>query len=163
MIDFSTLQGVTIPEGVVTQIADASGNVLWSARRNVLVKITSGPCQGINGDSARLTITSPTPFAPDPSNPSVTTTTWTVEVWEEPSCTIEIPVGSTIDCYTKDSKQNNRCYVVVNNTANEVLAVVSGVNPATYLYTVKCNATIMIRDSYSQGEYGYIVITEEVE
>ena len=31
MIDFSTLQGLTIPEGVVTQIADASGRVLWSA------------------------------------------------------------------------------------------------------------------------------------
>lgn len=31
MIDFSTLQGLTIPEGVVTQITDASGRVLWSA------------------------------------------------------------------------------------------------------------------------------------
>lgn len=30
-IDFSTLQGLTIPEGVVTQITDANGNVLWSA------------------------------------------------------------------------------------------------------------------------------------
>lgn len=29
MIDFSTLQGLTIPEGVVTQIADAGGRVLW--------------------------------------------------------------------------------------------------------------------------------------
>ena len=31
MIDFSKLQSLTIPEGVVTQIADASGRVLWSA------------------------------------------------------------------------------------------------------------------------------------
>lgn len=31
MIYFSTLQGLTVPEGVVTQIADASGRVLWSA------------------------------------------------------------------------------------------------------------------------------------
>ena len=30
-INFATLQGVTIPEGVVTQIADASGRILWSA------------------------------------------------------------------------------------------------------------------------------------
>ena len=30
-IDFTTLQGLTIPEGVVTQIADAAGNVLWSS------------------------------------------------------------------------------------------------------------------------------------
>lgn len=29
MIDFSTLQGLTIPEGVVMQITDASGRVLW--------------------------------------------------------------------------------------------------------------------------------------
>lgn len=28
-INFATLQGLTIPEGVVTQIADASGKVLW--------------------------------------------------------------------------------------------------------------------------------------
>ena len=32
MIDFSTLQGLTIPEGVVSQITDASGRVLWSAK-----------------------------------------------------------------------------------------------------------------------------------
>lgn len=32
MIDFSTLQGLTIPEGVVTQIADASGRVLWALK-----------------------------------------------------------------------------------------------------------------------------------
>lgn len=31
MINFSTLQGLTIPEGVVTQITDAAGNVLWSS------------------------------------------------------------------------------------------------------------------------------------
>lgn len=30
-INFATLQGLTIPEGVVTQIADASGRILWSA------------------------------------------------------------------------------------------------------------------------------------
>lgn len=29
MIDFSTLKELTIPEGNVTQITDASGNVLW--------------------------------------------------------------------------------------------------------------------------------------
>lgn len=31
MIDFATLQELTIPEGVVTQITDASGRILWSA------------------------------------------------------------------------------------------------------------------------------------
>lgn len=32
-MNFATLQGLTIPEGVVTQITDASGRVLWSAIR----------------------------------------------------------------------------------------------------------------------------------
>lgn len=31
MIDFSTLKGLTIPEGNVTKITDVSGNVLWEA------------------------------------------------------------------------------------------------------------------------------------
>lgn len=35
MIDFSTLKGLTIPEGVVTQLADASGRVLWSGKKHV--------------------------------------------------------------------------------------------------------------------------------
>ena len=30
-MNFATLQGLTIPEGNVTQITDASGNVLWKA------------------------------------------------------------------------------------------------------------------------------------
>lgn len=50
-IDFSTLQGLTIPEGVVTQIADAAGNVIWSAVTNKPVileveKITSDTYAG---------------------------------------------------------------------------------------------------------------------
>ena len=36
-IDFSTLQGLTIPEGNVTQITDASGRVIWA------VPVASGP------------------------------------------------------------------------------------------------------------------------
>lgn len=32
MIDFTTLQGLTIPEGVVTQITDESGNVIWAVQ-----------------------------------------------------------------------------------------------------------------------------------
>lgn len=44
MIDFSTLQGLTISEGVVTQIADELGNVLWSAddgMRDITISILS--------------------------------------------------------------------------------------------------------------------------
>ena len=49
-IDFSTLQGLTIPEGVVTQIADASGRVLWVLSGGKIVleveKITSDTYAG---------------------------------------------------------------------------------------------------------------------
>ena len=37
MIDFSNLKEITIPEGVVTQIADASGRILWEAISNKVV------------------------------------------------------------------------------------------------------------------------------
>ena len=39
MIDFSTLQSLTIPEGVVTQIADASGRVLWSSGKPAVLRV----------------------------------------------------------------------------------------------------------------------------
>lgn len=39
-IDFATLQGLTIPEGVVTQIEDAAGRVLWSAAVQELISGT---------------------------------------------------------------------------------------------------------------------------
>lgn len=50
MIDFSTLQGLTIPEGVVTQIADASGRVIWAVSGGKVVlqveKVTSNTYAG---------------------------------------------------------------------------------------------------------------------
>lgn len=152
MIDFSTLQGLTIPEGEVKQITDASGSVLWSAVEKVKITITSG-CYGINGDTSEITVTSAEPFAPDPSNPSYTTTTWHVVCYEMPDCTIEIPVGSTIDCAVTDTKQSNRCFVQVNGV--EVLG-----DPGTYTYTVTRDASIHIEDKYEMGEYGMITITE---
>lgn len=36
-IDFSTLKGLAIPEGSVTQIVDSSGNVLWKASSGGIV------------------------------------------------------------------------------------------------------------------------------
>ena len=35
-MNFATLKGLTIPEGVVTQITDASGRVLWSALKEIV-------------------------------------------------------------------------------------------------------------------------------
>lgn len=42
-MDFSKVKSLTIPEGVVTQIADASGRVLWSAVKPVTVTIQPNP------------------------------------------------------------------------------------------------------------------------
>lgn len=38
-MDFSKVTSLTIPEGVVTQIADAAGNVLWSAVKPVTITL----------------------------------------------------------------------------------------------------------------------------
>ena len=152
-MNFSTLQGITIPEGVVTQIADANGAVLWSAKRNALVTITS-TCVGFSGDTSSITVTSSEPFAPDSSNPNNKVTTWTVVCYEMPNCTIEIPVGSTIECFVDRTKGNHECCVIVNS--EKVLSA-----PGTYLYTVKGNVTVDVSDRYSMGEYGVITITEE--
>lgn len=50
MIDFTTLQGLTIPEGVVTQIADVSGRVLWVLSGGKVIleveKVTSDVYEG---------------------------------------------------------------------------------------------------------------------
>lgn len=51
MIDFSTLKSLEIPEGNVTQIADASGDVLWKqAPSGVIVNVISV------GGTGRVTI-----------------------------------------------------------------------------------------------------------
>jgi hypothetical protein len=122
------------------------------AKTTATVTITS-KCNGINGDTSSITITSTEPFATDPSNPSNTVTTWTVVCYEMPNCTVVLPIGSTIECNVTDTKQSNRCYVDVNGTK-----VLEG--RGTYLYTVTRDATVDVADKYSMGEYGVITITE---
>ena len=150
-MDFSTLKGLTIPEGTVTQITDAGGNVLWKAKKSARVTIT-GKCEGIVGETASITVKSAEPFA-DPLNPSTAVTEWTAVAWEEPNCTIELPIGSTIECTVDDTKRDERCYVNLNGT--NVLTA-----PGTYIYTVTRDAAIHVADKYAMGEYGMITITE---
>ena len=38
-MNFATLQGLTIPEGIVTEIKDASGRVLWTASKPVKLRV----------------------------------------------------------------------------------------------------------------------------
>ena len=139
MIDFSTLQGLTIPEGVVTQITDASGVVLWSAKRLARVTITSD-CNGIMGDTAHIKIVSET-------------VTFEAYAYDMPNCTIEVPIGSTIECTVSRNKGNADSSISLNGT--KVLT------EGTYIYTVTGNVAVDVSDRYSMGEYGVITITEE--
>jgi hypothetical protein len=152
MIDFSKVQGVTIPEGVVTQIADENGVVLWSGTKLVRITITSD-CNGIMGDTSRITVRSDEPFAPDPTNPRDTTQEWTAWCYDMPDCTFELLTGSTIECFVTRTKGNLESCVIVNGEE-----VVSG--EGTYIYTVTRDVAVDVSDVYSMGEYGIITITE---
>ena len=140
-MNFATLQGLTIPEGVVTQITDASGRVLWNAVKMANLTITSF-WDGMDGDSARITITSPSPFAPDPSNPSNKVTSWTAyvsDLFDQQNRTIKIPVGSTIECYITRDKGNAESYIKLND-----VSVITG--EGTYVYTVTGDTSIDVFD-----------------
>jgi hypothetical protein len=138
VIDFSTLQGLTIPEGVVSQITDASGVVLWSAKRNAIVTITSD-CNGIMGDTAHIKIVSETVI-------------FEAYAYDMPNCTIEVPIGSTIECTVRRNKGNADSSISLNGA--KVLT------EGTYIYTVTGNVAVDVSDRYSMGEYGVITITE---
>lgn len=57
-MNFATLKGLTIPEGNVTQITDASGNVLWSAVKKVIVNVIrpSGSTGSVTLDGNEYTV-----------------------------------------------------------------------------------------------------------
>lgn len=119
-----------------------------------MVKVTVKTVfEGMSGDTASITVISPEPFTPDPSNQNNTITSWTVAVYDEPNCTIEIPVGSTIECTVSRDKGNADSHISVNGTR-----VLTG--EGTYIYTVIGDATITITEKYTQGEYGIITIIE---
>lgn len=139
MIDFSTVQGLTIPEGVVTQITDASGVVLWSAKRSAKVTITS-ECNGIMGDTSHIKIVSDTVI-------------FEAYAYDMPNCTIEVPIGTTIECTVSRSKENADSSISLNGT--------KVMTEGTYVYTVTGNVAVDVSDRYSMGEYGVITITEE--
>lgn len=138
-MDFSTLRGVTIPEGVVAQIADENGAVLWSSKRNATVTITS-TCNGIMGDTAHIKIVSETEI-------------FEAYAYDMPNCIIEVPVGSTIECTVSRNKGNADSSISLNGT--KVLT------EGTYIYTITGNVTVDVSDRYTMGEYGVITITEE--
>ena len=152
-IDFSTLKGLTIPEGVVTKITDSVDRVLWSVAKMAKVTVTSY-WYGMDGNTARITVNSSSPFAPDTSNPDYKVTTWTAQPSDQPNCTFEIPAGSTIECYVTRDKGNAESCIKVNGT--DVLT-----GEGTYIYTVTGDVTIDVSEDYVQGDFGVITITEQ--
>lgn len=52
MIDFSTLQGLTIPEGVVAEIADASGRALWTSAKPIVLEVEKITADTYAGETA---------------------------------------------------------------------------------------------------------------
>lgn len=156
-IDYANVTGLSDHIGNIVKITDIAGNVLWSAVKMANLTITSF-WDGMDGDTARIIINSPSPFAPDPSNPTNKVTTWTAYVYDlfdQQNRTIKIPVGSTIECYITRDKENADSYIKLN-----------GVNVATgegtYVYTVIDDATIDVSEDYVQGDFGVISIVGAV-
>lgn len=136
-MNFATLKGLTIPEGVVTQIADASGNVLWSAVKKVTITI-----EGNGGDYAHVVID------------GVTYNTAT---------TVEVPIGTVISCVAKGiNARTIRCnYAKVGSGYDELNG------DAQYEYTVVSDATIdlkwtnaIIGSNDSYYDYGIVDIVD---
>lgn len=129
MIDFTTLQGLTIPEGNVTQITDASGNVLWKqAPSGATITI-----EGDGGDYAHIIID------------GVTYNTAT---------TLKVPLGTVITCETAHDYATYGANAYINYNLD---AVATGQN-AQYQYTVISDVTFHIdtRQLYAGAVAPYI-------
>ena len=116
-IDFSTLQGLAIPEGVVTQIADASGRVIWSAVEEVTIAISTAQGATPNSEVARITINGVS--------------------YDGTETTLTVEKGTAIECYVTIGSINGN--ISVNGEK-----VVTGNGTHTYTYTATTNCVIMM-------------------
>lgn len=121
-MNFSTLQGLTIPEGVVTQIADASGRVIWSAVEPVTITLS-----GIGRNSGCYIMHNGTRYYDATQTPS-----------------FEANVGDVIYCSIAESY--NRSSVYLNGTR----VITAKQDDVEYYYTVASNA--MITFEYSTND-----------
>ena len=117
MIDFSTLKGLTIPEGNVTKITDASGRVLWNADDGMRTVMIAGSGHAsycyVMIDGVKYTSTA----------------------------TLEVPVGTIITCYVHDKYGANKQSLKVNGVE---LAKDAPSYKFTYDYTVTSTRKIMV-------------------
>lgn len=116
-INFATLQGLTIPEGVVTQIADAAGRVLWIAAKPVTIALNllgSAPAMFTAG-AAKMSIN-----GIDVAAPFVAQSTYTLNVGDSITFTTTgAPIMASINGEVVKSDNSN-----------------------LYTYSVKSDATI---------------------
>ena len=151
MINFSTLQDLTIPDGVVTKITDASGMVLWSAEKPATITISftrSG--NGSFGAIAAVIVDGVTyPAGENESAP--------------PTEELIVPIGTIITC-----KVGGMHTSVVSNAKVTLNGTTVASGNTEYLYTVVGDATIhsSMGATYNPSaggvvSYGIIDITEK--
>ena len=144
MIDFATLQGLTIPEGVVTQITDASGRVIWKAAPSeatitlTFLQNTDAPQPYVT----KVTINGVSYPSMIQGNPDMTTKE------------VVVPLGTVITCKTMHGDAGVGKITLNGET------VVDGAGE--YEYTVVGNATIHSTGTMtsSTARHGIINITE---
>lgn len=151
MIDFSTLKGVTIPEGVVTQIAK-DGVVLWSAddgmRTITLYKtydyLGSGTAEIIFNPTGQPGLANMIRYQ-DSDSCMYFDGYW--ESWTSPA-TIEVPVDTVVS-YSLEA-ENAACEVIINGSV-----VYSDNSDYVWYegYTVTKNATITMAKQYQSDPY----------
>lgn len=123
MIDFATLQGVAIPEGVVTQI-ESNGVVLWSAAKPMATVRIIGNTRitGRNADYAKVTI-----------NGQVYDGSLNTE--------ITVDAGTVAECYVATTTAG-RGGITVNETG--VTGTLAANASATYKHAITADTTIEI-------------------
>lgn len=143
MIDFTTLKGLTIPEGNVTQIADANGNVLWKKAPSEATITIIGDTSSTIGGLINVTI----------DGQIYTGTCGTVE--------LTVPIGTLVYCSaTPNFSQAGRIYKGTSYIMGTVLAdsAKGGTTPATYTYEVAGDTKFTL--NVASFTANYVLITE---
>ena len=119
-IDFSTIKEFRVPEGVVTQVADASGRVLWSAVKNYDITISCS-------------------YTHENAEPYVEVNGERYTVFGE-NVTLSVPLGTVITYGVNDISGHSyyNCYMYLNGTSVNADSRKNGV----FSHTVNGNATI---------------------
>lgn len=149
MINFSTLKGLTIPEGNVTQIMDAARNVLWELDDG-MAKIT------ITGDGRVPTAQSMAAWVHNIPGETFSVTS---------AAEFTVPVGTTITLGVSGSSQYGYLGTVYLN--GELWKTSSITGSGGFDYTVQGDVTINLEAFEMEGltvayrYYGKISVTEE--